>query len=205
MDVADACLSGTPADHLSDARAREATLPSQPERRVLDVGMLAPDARATIERLGDLVPERDGPRPPAPAHHNRDLKVPIDVFDTELRDSPMVRMKPPTIPETPPEVLRDEQLKKLLDATAGQGFDERRDRAIVLLLVDTGIRLGEIAELARRLVARRVEGQLTMAVTLAEPGPPLTPSAVLLAVRRGLARLRVGLVPARPGSPDRMR
>lgn len=69
------------------------------------------------------------------------------VDDGELRESPMVRMKPPTIPETPPEVLRDDQLRKLLAATAGQGFDERRDRAIVLLLVDTGIRLGEIAGL----------------------------------------------------------
>jgi site-specific recombinase XerD len=37
--------------------------------------------------------------------------------------------------------------QRLLDACAGPGFDERRDRAIVLLLVDTGIRLGEIAGL----------------------------------------------------------
>jgi site-specific recombinase XerD len=69
------------------------------------------------------------------------------VDEGEVRESPMARMKPPTIPETPPEVLRENQLKRLLDACAGQGFDERRDRAIVLLLVDTGIRLGEIAGL----------------------------------------------------------
>lgn len=65
----------------------------------------------------------------------------------EIRESPMARMKPPTIPETPPDVLRAEELKKLVDTTAGQGFDERRDRAILLLLIDTGIRLGEIAGL----------------------------------------------------------
>lgn len=69
------------------------------------------------------------------------------VDEGEIRDSPMARMRPPTIPETPPPVLRDEELHKLLDTTAGQGFDERRDRAVVLLLVDTGIRLGEIAGL----------------------------------------------------------
>lgn len=69
------------------------------------------------------------------------------VDEGELQASPMARMKPPTIPETPPEVLRPEALKKLLDATAGQGFDERRDRAILLLLIDTGVRLGEIAGL----------------------------------------------------------
>jgi site-specific recombinase XerD len=66
------------------------------------------------------------------------------VDEGEIRESPMARMKPPTIPETPPDVLRPEALKKLIDATAGQGFDERRDRAIVLLLIDTGVRLGEI-------------------------------------------------------------
>jgi site-specific recombinase XerD len=65
----------------------------------------------------------------------------------ELRESPMARMRPPMIPETPPEVLREDQLRKLLAATAGQGFDARRDRAIILLLVDTGVRLGEIAGL----------------------------------------------------------
>ena len=67
------------------------------------------------------------------------------VDEGEIRESPMARMKPPTIPETPPPVLREDQLQKLLDATAGPGFDERRDRAIILLLVDTGIRLAEIA------------------------------------------------------------
>ncbi len=67
------------------------------------------------------------------------------VDEGELRESPMARMKPPAIPETPPEVLRPEQLKKLLDACGGTDFDDRRDLAIVLLLVDTGIRRAEIA------------------------------------------------------------
>lgn len=69
------------------------------------------------------------------------------VDEGEIRESPMGRMKPPTIPETPPDVLREDQLRKLLDACAGPGFDERRDRAIILLLIDTGIRLSEIAGL----------------------------------------------------------
>jgi site-specific recombinase XerD len=56
-------------------------------------------------------------------------------------------MKPPTIPETPPEVLREDQIKKLLATCAGTDFDDRRDLAIIWLLVDTGIRRGEIAGL----------------------------------------------------------
>ncbi|MBA2380704.1 MAG: tyrosine-type recombinase/integrase [Chloroflexi bacterium] len=70
------------------------------------------------------------------------------VDEGEITSSPMARMKPPTIPETPPDVLRDDQLQKLIAATAGQGFDERRDRAILMLMIDTGIRLGEVAGLA---------------------------------------------------------
>ena len=69
------------------------------------------------------------------------------VDEGELRESPMARMRPPTVPDAPPPVLRDDELRKLLDATAGQGFEERRDRAVILLLIDTGIRLGEIAGL----------------------------------------------------------
>ena len=92
------------------------------------------------------------------------------VDEGELRESPMARMKPPTIPETPPEVLRDDQLRKLLGATAGQGFDERRDRAIVLLLVDTGIRLGEIAGLR----VEDIDWDLEVAVVMGKGRRPRT-------------------------------
>jgi site-specific recombinase XerD len=69
------------------------------------------------------------------------------VDEGEIRESPMARMKPPTIPETPPPVIRQEDQRKLMAAVAGPGFDERRDTAILMLLVDTGIRRGEIAGL----------------------------------------------------------
>jgi site-specific recombinase XerD len=69
------------------------------------------------------------------------------VDEGEIRESPMARMKPPAIPETPPDVLRDDQLAKLVGACNGPEFDDRRDQAIVLLLVDTGIRRAEIAGL----------------------------------------------------------
>lgn len=69
------------------------------------------------------------------------------VDEGELRESPMARMHPPAVPETPPPVIREDQLDALIKATAGSRFDERRDKAIILILLDTGIRLAEIAGL----------------------------------------------------------
>ena len=60
----------------------------------------------------------------------------------------MVRMKPPKVPENPPAVLRDEQLRALL-ATCDKGTDceSRRDAALLRVFVDTGGRLEEISNL----------------------------------------------------------
>jgi site-specific recombinase XerD len=69
------------------------------------------------------------------------------VDEGEIRETPMVKMRPPTIPDAPPDVLRDEQIAALLKTTAGTGFDERRDRAIIRLLLDTGLRRAELAGL----------------------------------------------------------
>jgi site-specific recombinase XerD len=69
------------------------------------------------------------------------------VEEGEIRESPMAKMRPPTVPETPPPVLREDELRRLLAACEGQGFDERRDTAIVWLLVDTGVRRAELANL----------------------------------------------------------
>jgi integrase/recombinase XerC len=63
----------------------------------------------------------------------------------EVSESPMVHMRPPTIPETPPPVLRPEELRALLDTYRGTAFDQRRDAALLWLCIDTGIRRAEAA------------------------------------------------------------
>jgi site-specific recombinase XerD len=65
----------------------------------------------------------------------------------EIARSPMERMKPPLIPETPVPVLSEPQLKRLLNTCAGKGFDDRRDTAMIRLLIDTGMRRAELAGL----------------------------------------------------------
>jgi site-specific recombinase XerD len=59
----------------------------------------------------------------------------------------MLHMRAPSIPEEPPAVLREGEIRALLGACAGTGFAERRDAAIIRLLFDTGMRRAEISGL----------------------------------------------------------
>jgi site-specific recombinase XerD len=61
--------------------------------------------------------------------------------------SPMVRMKAPRVVTDAPAVLTEDELRRLLNACAGRDFTERRDMAILRLLLDCGVRLGELAGL----------------------------------------------------------
>ncbi len=65
----------------------------------------------------------------------------------EIAESPMARMRPPIIPEEPPAVVPQEAMRQLLETCRGTTFTDRRDRAVLLLLGDTGIRRAEIAGL----------------------------------------------------------
>jgi site-specific recombinase XerD len=66
----------------------------------------------------------------------------------EIRESPMAKMKPPRVPENPPPVLREEELRALL-ATCDKGgsLEDRRDAAILRIFIDTGARRAEIGGL----------------------------------------------------------
>jgi site-specific recombinase XerD len=63
----------------------------------------------------------------------------------EIAENPMRKMKPPRVPVNPPDVLTEKQIVALLKVCDGNDFYHRRDMAIIRLLLDTGIRLGEIA------------------------------------------------------------
>ena len=51
----------------------------------------------------------------------------------EIRTSPMAKMKPPKVPEQQVPVLSDDDLRLLLKASDGRGFEEKRDTAIIRL------------------------------------------------------------------------
>ena len=62
----------------------------------------------------------------------------------EIASNPMANMRPPKVPETPPAVLTDDQLRALLKACSGKAFDDKRDTALLRCFIDTGARRAEI-------------------------------------------------------------
>jgi site-specific recombinase XerD len=65
----------------------------------------------------------------------------------EIDESPMARIGPPEVPDTPPDVLSRDELEALFASCKGRDFEQRRDLAVLMLFADTGCRLGEIAGL----------------------------------------------------------
>ena len=55
----------------------------------------------------------------------------------------------------PPNVLALHEVRALLDAAAGKSFEQRRDQAIIRVLFDTGVRLGELCSLTVEAWDRR--------------------------------------------------
>lgn len=70
------------------------------------------------------------------------------VDEGEVKESPMAKMKPPRVPEMAPPVLREEELKAILSrCEKGTQFEDRRDAALLRVLIDTGARRAEIGGL----------------------------------------------------------
>jgi site-specific recombinase XerD len=66
----------------------------------------------------------------------------------EIAASPMARMSPPSVPIQPPPIIPDDELRALLYVCGGKRFEDRRDRALILMLATTGVRAGEIMGLS---------------------------------------------------------
>jgi site-specific recombinase XerD len=64
--------------------------------------------------------------------------------EDEIVANPMAKMKPPIIPEQPVPVVPEDGLRRLLATCAGKSFEDRRDIALILLLVDVGPRRAEL-------------------------------------------------------------
>ena len=72
-----------------------------------------------------------------------------------IESLPMVRMRPPRVPEEPVPILTDEAVRALLRACEGRTFADRRDTALIRLLLDSGARRSEVAALTLEAVDLR--------------------------------------------------
>jgi site-specific recombinase XerD len=68
--------------------------------------------------------------------------------EEEIQRSPMHRMHRPKVDEPPLQVLSDEEIAALLRACEGKTFEDRRDMALIRLMIDSGLRRFEAAGVA---------------------------------------------------------
>ncbi len=64
-----------------------------------------------------------------------------------LEDNVMRRLKLPRLPATQPEPLTEEEIRRVLAACLDSTYECRRNFAVLMLFLDTGIRLGELVHL----------------------------------------------------------
>ena len=66
------------------------------------------------------------------------------VEEGEIRENPMLRIKPPKVPDTIKEHYGTEGLERVLKACGDKSWTSLRDRAMVMVLYDTGVRASEL-------------------------------------------------------------
>jgi integrase/recombinase XerD len=66
------------------------------------------------------------------------------VAEDEIDTNPLAGMQQPKLDRKVVEALSDDELRALLKACEGKGFTDRRETAIVRLMMETGIRAGEL-------------------------------------------------------------
>jgi site-specific recombinase XerC len=136
--------------HLEAANLSPRTIRAYTDDAVLLANFLAehgmPTAVRSITREhveAFIVAELERTAPASAATRYRSLQQLFNWLDDEgeIDASPMIKMRPPKIPEQPVPVLSDDHVRLLLADCAGKDFRNRRDCAIIRLFLDTGMRL----------------------------------------------------------------
>ena len=94
--------------------------------------------------------QRPGLKAATVAKHYRSLQQLFRYLDEAdvIDRTPFAKMRPPAVPEQPIPVLSGDDIRRLLAACKGNGFDEVRDTAIIRMLFDCGIRRSEVMGLS---------------------------------------------------------
>lgn len=150
----------TPAGQLAQSWRRSLRARNRAERTIqsylealaqfVEHAGLADPAEATSKQveafLGDLLATYSAS---TAANRYRSLRVFFNWLESEeeIERSPMAKMKPPTVPEAPIRTVRPEDVRALLDTCKGREFANLRDKAILYVLYDCGLRRSELAGL----------------------------------------------------------
>ncbi|MGH3379053.1 MAG: tyrosine-type recombinase/integrase [Mycobacterium sp.] len=111
---------------------------------------------ADVRRIGPeqleafLAAETERTSAASAAVHFRNLRVFWNWLVSEGEHpgpSPMRSVTPPVVPRVRKTALGDAELRALLGACAGTTFEDRRDLAVVRILIDTGMRISALAGL----------------------------------------------------------
>ena len=119
--------------------------------RARDAGGHRADRRAAPARVP--VAEQQRTSPVSAAVHYRNLRVLFGWLEREgerTAANPMARVDEPKAPRKVKQALDSGQLAALLKACSGAGFEERRDTAILRVLIDTGVRVSGAGRDPRR-------------------------------------------------------
>lgn len=65
----------------------------------------------------------------------------------DIETNPMANLRKPVVPPSEIKVLSTDDVRRLLATCAGRTSVDRRDRALLTLMLDTGLRLSEVARL----------------------------------------------------------
>jgi hypothetical protein len=101
-----------------------------------------PDDPRNLQRFKPL-------RPASVANYFNQLRIIFNflVDEREIAVSPMATLRPPRVPKDQKQPLSAAQLEALADAAAKSSRYPKRDRALLLFLLDTGARRAEAAHL----------------------------------------------------------
>lgn len=97
-----------------------------------------------------LLAERERTSAAYAQQHYRNLHVFFGWLHAEgerTEPGPMDLVAKPAVPEVVKPFLSGDDLERLLKVTGGQGFEDRRDHAILRILIDTGLRVSGLAGL----------------------------------------------------------
>lgn len=90
-------------------------------------------------------------------------------------DNPFDNADTPGLTEQPVPVVSLDDIRAILHAAEGSGFEERRDQALIRFMVDTGARLGEIVSMTTTSWDRKAD-VVTLVGKTGTRTEPLSPS-----------------------------